>query len=456
MDIKELLKWSWNHRLWFGISLLLCIGVGALYYFSATPKHIVSAAIMLRSADTKTQQGQMMSIMGETGAKQAADEIKILSSLDLMAQVVDSIEPNIIVEKRKGLRFIPVYPKPAFASEYQPDIKREIYKRVEDGQRYRITVYPKRVMVSMLVNRLSVQRLSRESQVIKLSIKTANPRLAEDMLNLLLDLYNRVSFQDKNAIALQTQSFLDERIAAVQAELNEAESMMEMYKSTHQITNIDATASEYQRLIEDYQLQLAAIDLEQRVLDDLDKQLQTPMTNNGPRMLYADFQTGTMSAMIEEYNKNVAKRIDLLAAATENNPTVLALNQTLTSQRENIIVGASEVRQSVQTRRQHLTEQINLYSSKLSRLPEQERTYMEMKRNKETKEQQYLYLIEKREENALFLASSSISVMVVEKAQITVPYVTPKWKKTAAVSVLVGLLLPLIVFFFGLVKKEFM
>lgn len=455
MDIKQIIKWCRKNRLWFVVSLVLCIGVGLLYYYTTPPKRSVSAAIMLRTADKNSQQGQIMDLMGGTEKKQAADEIKILTSRDLMGQVVDSLRLNFVVERKQGLRWIPVYPTPQFAFEYTPTDKKMIYKKQEGENKYRIIVYPYFGMVDRALSMITVARQSRESQVITLSMASSNPKQAEAMINLLLTLYNGVSVRDKNAIAEQTQVFLDERIEAVQQELTQAETAMEVYKSTHRITDIEKTASEYQKFIEDYEQELAEENLNLRVLDDLEAQLQNVQPHANPHALYVALKDGALNVMVENYNVNVAKRLDLLTSATENNPAVQALNKTLSAQRENIAIGAKEARTSAVTNKQHLTEQINKYSTALAQLPEQERTYLEMKRSKETKEEQYLYLIQKREENSLLLASSSISAKVVEKAQMSAMITSPCLMKTAAASIFLGLLLPLLVYFFGVFKKEF-
>lgn len=454
MNIKEIIRWCWTNRLWFVISVVLCVIVGAFYFVSSTPKRKVSAAIMLRTTDRDSQQGQMMNIMGETANKQALDEIRTLTSRDLMRQVVDSLHLNYIVEERHHLKWIPVYPMPEFAFQYEPASKKKVYKQVVDGTKYRITVFPQEVMIDLMLRQLKVERLSRESQVITLSIITKNPHQSEAMIDLLLSLYNEASLKDKSSVAMQTQAFLDERLSVVRAELNDAESTMEIYKSTHQITNIDQTASEYQRQIENYQQQLADVNLTLRVLDDLDTQLQTPYINNAPRALYADFKSGNLNTMINEYNRNVDKRIQLLESTTESNPLVQTLDQSLMVQRTHITIGAKEARTSAQTRKEHLTEQIKEYASRLAQLPEQERTYLEMKRNTQTKEEQYLYLIEKSEENNLVLASSAISAKVLERAQMSADVVSPNLIRTGLASVIIGLLLPLLVLLLLCFRKE--
>lgn len=454
MNIKELIRWCWTNRLWFVISVVLCIIVGAFYFASSTPKRKVSAAIMLRTNDRDSQQGQMMNIMGETANKQALDEVRALTSRDLMRQVVDSLHLNYIVEERHHLRWVPVYPTPEFALQYEPQNKKNVYKQVMDTTKYRITVFPEEVMIDLMLRQLKVERLSRESQVITLSIITKNPHQSEAMINLLLSLYNEASLKDKSAIAMQTQTFLNERLDAVKEELDDCEMVMENYKMRYKITNLAEVSSKYRSLIEDYQLQLENISLQLREYDKLDAQLNDSLVLCHQRVIYARISDDNLRHLVSNYNNQITARLALLGVATEKNPEVEEIDELLQKYRTNIIRCSQESRNALIRQQDFINEQIERYALALAQFPEQERTYLEMKRNTQTKEEQYLYLIEKSEENNLVLASSAISAKVLESAQMSADVVSPKLISTGLASVLMGLLLPLLVFFFRIFREE--
>lgn len=456
MDIKELVNWCWQRKWWFVISVVLCLGIGTFYFLSATPKHNVSASIMLRTPDLDSQQGEMMSMMGVEGNKSAEDEIEVLLSRDLMAQIVDSLHLTVVVEKRHHLRWMPVYPCPEFALAYeQLVIKKHTYRVKEGGDKYRITVYPRLAMIDILQERLDVKRIARESQIISLSTVTTSPNQAIDILNMLLNLYNEGVGVDKYNIALQLQTFVNDRLITLKQDLLEAETALEAYKIEHQITNITGTAAEYHSLIKSYDHQLEDINYELRLLDNLDEQLKDTLVRSNKGLIYGTCNSSAVNTLISAYNEHVSQRIALMEAATENNPRVKTLDYLLEQQRLNITRGCKEARASLQLRKEHLMGLSNTYSKSLAELPEIERTYIELQRAKDTKEQQYLYLIQKREESDLILASSTVPVKVVSSAQKAAKLVSPSIMKTGVGSMLLGLLLPLLVYFFGVFKKEF-
>ena len=79
---------------------------------------------------------------------------------------------------------------------------------------------------------------------------------------------------------------------------------------------------------------------------------------------------------------------------------------------------------------------------------------MEMQRDKATKENQYLFLIEKREENALLLASEAVPAKIVDRAQINPNKLAPKVSVIGFLAILLGLLIPYCFYFLGVIRKE--
>lgn len=456
MNIKELIVWSWQHKWWFVISLVLCLGLGALYFFSKTPVFSVRSAIMLRTPDVKTQQGELMSLMGADANKLASDEIEVLTSRDIMEQIVDSLHLTLVVERRNHLRWVPVFPCPDFALAYdQPVKQKEVVYVKPDSIRYRITIYPRIAAIDINMKSIEVKRLARESQVIVLTKLSSNPAQAVAILNMLLDLYNKADSKDRNKMALQTQTFLDKRLSSVQTSLSEIEMNLERYKSEHKIANLGETAIKYRERVETCQENVADIEFMLRELDKIDEQLKSQGVLGNTEGIYTTLDTCNLQAMFLDYNAQVSSYISLVHSAKDNNPLVLSSRYLLAKQREDIQRACDEIRSSLILRQSFLKEKLGGYFTILAQLPEQERYYLMMKREKESMEGQYIYLIQKREENLLTLNSSSLPAKLVESPRMSANVITPQIRKIGFASVVLGLLLPFVIFFFGYFKREY-
>ena len=76
-------------------------------------------------------------------------------------------------------------------------------------------------------------------------------------------------------------------------------------------------------------------------------------------------------------------------------------------------------------------------------LPSQERQFVEVVRTKELKEQLYLFLYEKREENALTLASTVMPAKVIATPQMNPTPSAPNLKMIAMICLVLGVCFPI-------------
>ena len=105
--IRILKNWYWI--------LLSCIVFGALGIYtslSTTPRHAVDAKIMIRSndSDSPLPQMEMLAMMGMGGMKQVEDEVAILTSRDILTQVVRDLDLQNEYRKKRNLRWEGQYP----------------------------------------------------------------------------------------------------------------------------------------------------------------------------------------------------------------------------------------------------------------------------------------------------------------------------------------------------------
>ena len=115
--------------------------------------------------------------------------------------------------------------------------------------------------------------------------------------------------------------------------------------------------------------------------------------------------------------------------------------------RENIITSIASVSQSLKISKQDLERRYGNIESQKGHIPSQERKYIEVARNKQLKETLYLFLYEKREENALTLASTIVPAKVIAKPQMNPTATSPKLKLIALVCLILGCGVPFAVIY---------
>ena len=150
----------------------------------------------------------------------------------------------------------------------------------------------------------------------------------------------------------------------------------------------------------------------------------------------------SLAGGLAEYNALQLQRMRVLRTATEENPVVEQMNAQLESMRRNIIATIASVRESLQIRKRSLQAQDSKYNRQIQDAPEQQREYIRVVRQQQIKERLYVYLYEKREENALMLAATSMPAKILDMPQRDVRSQSPKLKKLLMICFLLGLLIP--------------
>ena len=94
IDIRKWVFRILKNWYWFVLCCALFGALGVYYYFSHTYKFTVDASLMIRSTDDSNGMlnAEIMSLIGVGGAKQTEDEVAILTSRDILHQVIKDLD----------------------------------------------------------------------------------------------------------------------------------------------------------------------------------------------------------------------------------------------------------------------------------------------------------------------------------------------------------------------------
>ena len=97
-----------------------------------------------------------------------------------------------------------------------------------------------------------------------------------DMLNLLMNLYNKQESGAKKKEGLESITFLDSRIEGVISDLNKIESMIEQYKTKHKMTDIEFDVPFYAEQMKDLRSKIIEVEAQSRILVFMDEYIKDP------------------------------------------------------------------------------------------------------------------------------------------------------------------------------------
>lgn len=305
-----------------------------------------------------------------------------------------------------------------------------------------VTIQSPKLTASKYANSLSVEPTSKMTSIALLTLKDRNPQRAYDYLLQLATCYNRQANADKNEIAYKTEEFINSRIEKINGELGATENELEDYKKRHSLVQLklDATQTlaqqaQYYDKLTQANTQLQLITYLQEYVNNPENRYQIIPSNVG-------LNDNISAALINEYNKKVQERNLLLSAVSENAPQVLTLNSTLDRLQNSIKDAFVQARRSADIQRQSVQQQFNLYQSKVSSSPEQERILTQIGRQQEVKSGLYLMLLQKREENSISLAATADKGKLIDDP-VSNGKVSPKSAIIILAAFVLGFALPL-------------
>ena len=151
----------------------------------------------------------------------------------------------------------------------------------------------------------------------------------------------------------------------------------------------------------------------------------------------------TIENLISSYNAKQLQRNSLVANSSVNNPVVLDLDKELTEMRNNLLRSIdnqitalnTQIRSSRQTEAQS--------NAQMASNPTRQKYLLSVERQQKVKEQLYLYLLEKREENELSQAFTAYNTRVITPPMGSKRPTGPRSKMILLMAFLIGLALPL-------------
>lgn len=302
------------------------------------------------------------------------------------------------------------------------------------------------MMADSYTQKLWAELGNEDATIINLSIDDASVQKAEDILNTLIEVYNEKWIQDKNQIAVSTSRFIGERLGVIENELGHVDENISNYKSEHLLPDVQAASSLYmsqsaenKKEIQTLTNQLATAQFIRRELGG--KEMNQPLpTNSGIANVNIESQIG-------EYNKMVLDRNRLIANSSEKNPLVKDLGNSMQSMKRTILQSVDNLIVSLNTQIRSIRQQEATTTQQLASNPSQAKYLLSVERQQKVKEELYLYLLQKREENELSQAFTAYNTRMITAPRGSALPTAPNKKNILLVALALGLLVPAVIIF---------
>jgi len=311
------------------------------------------------------------------------------------------------------------------------------------GKTFIIRVQSIDAAVKNIKENLVVETINKDASVIQLKISGQTKAKNNDILNTLIKQHEAQAIRYKNEITRNTSEFIDERMKLIEKELFSIEETGEFFKTSNQLVNVEMDAEvmmEKESEAEGYYTQTY---IQLKLAEHIKNYMKDHPGYKNLLPANLGLESESVNEMTKEYNKLVLERNAKLINSTEKNPLVDKIEKQLKSIKNSLSVSLTNLIEGLELELQAFREKEAKYSTKLSKIPSFERKYREIMRQQQIKETLYLYLLQKREENEIAMASTVGNVKVVDYAYSSLQPIAPKKKLILVGAFLVGLFLPI-------------
>ena len=497
LPLSDVFTMTLRHWPWIILSVVICVGFATLYILRTPKVYTRSAEIQIKDNEDGAAPTEFKDLGLFQSSSNVQDEIAILDSRDLMEEVVrrlnldnsyyregffhDSIaygtnlpidltikdipeaaavSLKIKVNKSGNVTLSDIkmpkkeLPDKTYTGMLNDTIMTAIgkmvvkptseYKKGKDVDLiFRKT--PFESACKSFSGRLGVSLTDKDGNVITLTMADQSQQRADDVLSMLITVYNESWIRDKNQITVSTSNFIDERLGVIEDELGNVDSDISAYKSANLIPDVKAAASMYMEKSQKAEEEILKLNNMLQMMKDIRSYLNSHNSNNQlmPSMpANGGVSSQGITTQINDYNKRVLQRNALVEKSSEQNPIVIQLDGQIAAQRKAIM-------STVDNEIADLSNKLKTYrgseaqtTSRIATNPTQAKNLLSVERQQKVKEELYLFLLQKREENELSQSFTAYNTKIVNRPGPSDVPPSPRKMHVLGLAFLLGLAIP--------------
>lgn len=480
---------------WFVISLIVTMAIGVYYIMSSPDVYTRTCSVLMKDADSKGQGGAALNDFADLDIFKSKsniyNEMEAFQSPTLMRGVVERLKLNESYSMKDGLKPVELYKHNPFTVtisgkkertlSFEADITGDktysLSSLVVDGEEISGTFegelgHPLQTPVGTIAllstntplknyegqtisyargtvdgaaktyaSSLGVENTNAESDIIDLTIASTSIQKADDILNTLIDVYNENWMEDRSKMAISASQFISERLAVIERELGQVDDNISNFKSRNLMPDVAAAAGMYLEQSAQNKKDLVKLENELGAAQYIRKALSSKNINQ-PLPMSSVIESSSLSSQITSYNEKVLSRNQLLSNSNGDNPLVKDLTAALNAAQDIIIQSVDNYIIALQGQIHSVNKEEAAANSQLASSPDQEKYLLSVQRQQSVKEQLYIYLLQKREENELSQAFSAYNTRVIKAPMGSSVPTSPQKNRILMIAFAIGLVIP--------------
>ena len=272
---------------------------------------------------------------------------------------------------------------------------------------------------------LKVTATNKLSSVINLQYRDGDPKLAELVLNEVINTYNQMMLAEKKELAKNTLKFIDVRLNVIGNQLDSIERMIRLFKGRSDAVDISTQGQLFLQNVSLNDQRLSDIDLKLAVVDELDEKMSSKQHSSLIMPSTMGVLDPTLTQLITTLNEYELQQDKIKNTTAPNNPLMISLSEQIMATKDRIKENMIAYRSSLEKSRDSYLSNNEKYTNMLQSIPAKEQGLLEISRDKNIKSDIYAFLLQKKEESEIAYASTITDNSVITKAHASSDPVSP-------------------------------
>ncbi|HYD20687.1 MAG TPA: Wzz/FepE/Etk N-terminal domain-containing protein, partial [Flavipsychrobacter sp.] len=489
-DFKRLMGSILSNWYWYVLTITVTLTAGYLYIRYTTPQYAIKSSLLI----DETQDNSTKSLLNklENGKDNATptniyNEMFILKSQDLIAQIVDSLDLNVRYWAIGRVKETEIYEECPIRIEFDEDgykgantqfvIRQVVEGRFEieyNGNKSRVDfdtwtnlgfgdfkiIYtkgpkvnpeylPKTDFVVKVENALTTnQNILKalkinpgdgRTSLLDMSINDNLPLRGVDFMNALIYFYQKKELENITRSAARTREFINRSKSSMIQDLRTMDTMVENIKVSNEVVDPQAQSASYFTEKTAGEQKLNQLIAEKQAINNLQ---QSIIMNKNQVIAGLGVQDPILLDLVNKYNTAVTRLDELQRNYGPSNPYIEQAQSDISSMRKRVLDATDRIYNSINISLQNVSRNVATSTSRIRAVPEIDRNIKDVRRNYDVSQNVYLYLYQKGIENEISLyAATNKSKVVIAPYASNAP-ISPVKKNVYLAMILIALMLP--------------
>ena len=314
----------------------------------------------------------------------------------------------------------------------------------ENWNNYAFVINDINSLTEKFLKRIKIKEIEKDASILKVSLEGNNTIKIADFLDAFSKNYLQIGLNEKNEIATNTISFINNQLIEIRDSLSNIESVLEKFKTEN--PKIELSKKEYGAFyqIQKLEEEQAILKLNNKYYISLKDYL---ITNDNIENILSPSSMGINDPLLNNLILELSRLYSEFEITSQNtksiHPAVKSLKNQITITKGKILENIENIIISSELSLNDIENRINEFDKLINTLPESERKLVRIQRKYNLNETTYTYLLEKRAEASIAKAGNVADNKIIDKARLSSQDpISPNSRSIYIISIFFGIIIP--------------